>query len=135
MAAPDPKIRFSQAASLLDYGFANCTGFEDQTTALKLPAIPVKNGVSETVIPYIYQRIFLTPCAGGESGDQIERRIEWIKRIFTAPIRKGDMIGRIVYTMNNQTLEEIPGLMPPEMCQRQHIPTAWESFLNDRLVA
>lgn len=106
MAAPDPKIRFSQAASLLDYGFANCTGFEDQTTALKLPAIPVKNGVSETVIPYISKDFSYTLCKG-ESGDQIERRIEY-KKDLTAPIRKGDMIGRIVYTMNKQTLEEIP---------------------------
>ena len=106
MAAPDPKIRFSQAASLLDYGFANCTGFEDQTTALKLPAILVKNGVSETVIPYISKDFSYTLCKG-ESGDQIERRIEY-KKDLTAPIRKGDMIGRIVYTMNNQTLEEIP---------------------------
>jgi serine-type D-Ala-D-Ala carboxypeptidase (penicillin-binding protein 5/6) len=106
MAAPDPKIRFSQAASLLDYGFANCTGFEDQTTALKLPAILVKNGVSETVIPYISKDFSYTLCKG-ESGDQIKRRIEY-KKDLTAPIRKGDMIGRIVYTMNNQTLEEIP---------------------------
>ena len=75
MAAPDPKIRFSQAASLLDYGFANCTGFEDQTTALKLPAIPVKNGVSETVIPYISKDFSYTLCKG-ESGDQIELRID-----------------------------------------------------------
>ena len=62
MAAPDPKIRFNQAASLLDYGFANCTGFEDRTTALKLPAIPVKNGVSETVIPYISKDFSYTLC-------------------------------------------------------------------------
>lgn len=106
MAAPDPKIRFNQAASLLDYGFANCTGFEDQTTALKLPAIPVKNGVSETVIPYISKDFSYTLCKG-ESGDQIKRRIEYKKKL-TAPIRKGDMVGRIVYTMNDQTLEEIP---------------------------
>lgn len=106
MAAPDPKIRFNQAASLLDYGFANCTGFEDQTTALKLPAIPVKNGVSETVIPYISKDFSYTLCKG-ESGDQIKRRIEYKKKL-TAPIRKGDMVGRVVYTMNDQTLEEIP---------------------------
>ena len=40
MAAPDPKIRFSQAASLLDYGFANCTGFEDRK-AHQHPSAPV----------------------------------------------------------------------------------------------
>lgn len=106
MAAPDPKIRFSQAASLLDYGFANCTGFEDRTTALKLPAIPVKNGVTEYVSPYIPKDFSYTLC-NGESGDQIKRRFEY-KKNLTAPIRKGDMIGRVVYTMNNQTLEEIP---------------------------
>ena len=73
---------------------------------MKLPAIPVKNGVSETVIPYISKDFSYTLCKG-ESGDQIERRIEYQKDL-TAPIRKWDMIGRIVYTMNNQTLEEIP---------------------------
>lgn len=106
MAAPDPKIRFNQAASLLDYGFANCTGFEDQTTALKLPAIPVENGVTGTVRPYLTKNFTYTLCKG-ESKDQIKRRIEY-KKNLTAPIRKGDMIGRVVYTMNDQTLEEIP---------------------------
>ena len=73
---------------------------------MKLPAIPVKNGVSETVIPYISKDFSYTLCKG-ESGDQIKRRIEYKKKL-TAPIRKGDMVGRVVYTMNDQTLEEIP---------------------------
>lgn len=106
MAAPDPKTRFSQAAALLDYGFANCTGYQDKTSALKLPVIPVKNGVTESVIPYVNKDFSYTLCKG-EAGEQIQRKFEY-KKNLAAPVKKGEIIGRVVYTMNDQTLEEIP---------------------------
>ena len=106
MAAPDPKIRFSQAAALLDYGFANCTGYQDKTSALKLPVIPVKNGVTESVVPYVNKDFSYTLCKG-EAGEQIQRKFEY-KKNLTAPVKKGEIVGRVVYTMNDRTLEEIP---------------------------
>ena len=106
MAAPEPKVRFAEAASLLDYGFANCTGYLDQTSTLKLPDIPVENGVQEVAEAYVDKDFSYTLCKG-ESGDQIKRSIEY-KNNLTAPVKKGDVIGRIVYSLDDQTLEEIP---------------------------
>ncbi len=106
MAAPDPKIRFSEAASLLDYGFANCTGYIDKTTELALEPIPVQNGVSETIKPLVEKDFSFTLCKG-ESKEQIERRIEY-KSNLEAPIQKGEAVGRIVYSMQDQVIEEIP---------------------------
>lgn len=106
MAAPEPKVRFAEAASLLDYGFANCTGYLDQTSTLKLPDIPVENGVQEVAEAYVDKDFSYTLCKG-ESGDQIKRSIEY-KNNLTAPVKRGDVIGRIVYSLDDQTLEEIP---------------------------
>ena len=106
MAAPEPKVRFAEAASLLDYGFANCTGYLDQTSTLKLPDIPVENGVQEVAEAYVDKDFSYTLCKG-EYGDQIKRSIEY-KNNLTAPVKRGDVIGRIVYSLDDQTLEEIP---------------------------
>ena len=106
MAAPDPKIRFTQAAALLDYGFANCTGYIEETSNLKLKPIPVENGVSDTVEGKIMQDFNYTLCRG-EVSDEIQRTIKY-KKNLQAPVQKNDIIGKVTYTMKEQTLEEIP---------------------------
>lgn len=106
MAAPDPKIRFSQAAALLDYGFANCTGYIDKTTELPLQPVPIQNGVTETVKPFINKDFSFTLCKG-ESKEQIERQVEY-KNNLQAPLEKGAVIGRVVYSLDGQVIEEIP---------------------------
>lgn len=106
MAAPEPKIRFSQAASLLDYGFANCTGYQEKTSMLKLQPVPVENGITDCVIPYVEKDFHFTLCKG-ESKEQIKRKYEY-KQKLKAPVKKGDIIGRIVYSLDDQVIEEIP---------------------------
>lgn len=44
MAAPDYKVRFQDAVTLLNYGYAVCRLYEDKEK-LPLPEMPVKNGV------------------------------------------------------------------------------------------
>lgn len=106
MAAPDPKIRFSQAAALLDYGFANCTGYIDKTTELDLKPVPIQNGVTETIKPFIEKDFSFTLCKG-ESKEQIKRQVEY-KNNLQAPLEKGAVIGRVVYSLDGQAIEEIP---------------------------
>lgn len=118
-------MRFAEAASLLDYGFANCTGYLDQTSTLKLPDIPVENGVQEVAEAYVDKDFSYTLCKG-ESGDQIKRSIEY-KNNLTAPVKRGDMIGRIVYSLDDQTLEEIP-IYAAKDIKRQPIQMDTENF-------
>lgn len=60
MAAPDPKVRFTQAAALLDYGFANCTNFQEKGEEIQLKDQTVSGGTKQTVTPRI-EKIFLIP--------------------------------------------------------------------------
>lgn len=106
MAAPDHKIRFTQAAALLDYGFANCTGYEDKTSELKLKKSPVQGGVRDKITPVVKKNFQFTLCKG-ESAEQIKRTVEY-KKNLTAPVKKGDKIGRVTYSLQGQKLSEIP---------------------------
>lgn len=106
MAAPDPKIRFTQAAALLDYGFANCTGYVDKTSELELSDVPLQNGVKENITPRIEQDFSFTLCKG-ESSDQIKRTVEY-KKDLSAPVKEGTPIGRVNYELQGQTLAQIP---------------------------
>ena len=48
MAAPDYKVRFKDAASMLNYGFSKCSLYIDKKMEA-LPEIPVRNGKKKTV--------------------------------------------------------------------------------------
>ncbi len=106
MAAPDHKIRFTQAAALLDYGFANCTAYSEKTSELELEEIAVKGGKKNTITPRIHKNFSYTLCKG-QSSEEIQRTIEY-KKDLKAPLKEGDQIGRVTYKMKDQTLSEIP---------------------------
>jgi len=106
MAAPEPKTRFAEAASMLDYGFANCTMFEDDNKDLVLKPISVKRGVKEEVQPIVtssYQYLLLKDM----TADQITKKIKMTKGIC-APIKKGQQIGTLVYYYNGQEIGKVP---------------------------
>lgn len=127
MAAPDPRIRFTQAAALLDYGFANCTGYVDKTSELDLEEIPLEKGVRETIVPRVEENFSFTLCKG-ESSEEIQRTIEY-KNNLTAPIKEGDAIGRVTYELQGQTLAQIP-ILAAESVPKAKYPDYWQRFLR-----
>ena len=46
MAAPDPKIRFQDATTLLNYGFGKCQVYKDENKD-KLPNLPIQGGTKD----------------------------------------------------------------------------------------
>lgn len=127
MAAPDHKIRFTQAAALLDYGFANCTGYSEKTSELELSDIPLNKGVKDHVIPRIQENFSYTLCKG-ESSEEIERNIEY-KKNLTAPVKEGDQIGRVTYSLQGQTLSQIP-ILAAESVKEAHYPDCFKKLLK-----
>ncbi len=119
MAAPDYKVRFSQAAALLDYGFANCTGYLDETKKLALDEVPVKKGVKDTVRPSIHENFEYTLC-NGESKEKIHREVQYDSQL-TAPVKKGDPVGAVVYSLNGEVLTKIPILAAENVKQAGYI--------------
>lgn len=105
MAAPMPLTRFVEAGRLLDYGFANCTVYQDENKDFVEKSIEVKKGTKENVgieakKPFSY--IF----TNGENHDKIEKKVQWNKQV-EAPIKKGDKMGEIIYSYEGKKLGEI----------------------------
>lgn len=97
MAAPDYKVRFSEAATLLDYGYAHCSLYKDsQPEALKKQ--PVLLGVKEKV-SVGYEKEFSYLSTTGEDISGITKEIHR-KEKLTAPIKKGDVIGTAEYLLH-----------------------------------
>lgn len=102
MAAPETKIRFQEAARLLDYGFANCKMFTDNHDDLVVEPILVKKGVDEFV-PYHPAAPFSYVCLKDKNPDEITRQINLFEFV-EAPIMENDKVGEIVYQWKGTTI-------------------------------
>ena len=106
MAAPDPKERFIEAASLLDYGFANCSNYTEEIDDIPLQEPKISSGDKDKIIPRIEEKFSYTLC-NDESADKIKRKISY-KKDITAPIKEGDDIGKIEYIIAGKKIKTIP---------------------------
>ena len=101
MAAADYKVRFREAAALLDYGFATCHVYTDPEPP-ELSPIPVRGGVQESV-PLEYGEEFSWLITDGSRGDGIERTMDLDSEI-EAPVEEGQSLGRLVYSLDGKEL-------------------------------
>lgn len=96
MGAKTKDIRYSDAAKLLDYGFANCITYTDENP-LDTDIIRVKNGV----VPQIQiqpEHNFDYVFIGSDKSAQVTKKLQIDQKV--APIKKGDMIGKVVYSID-----------------------------------
>lgn len=105
MAAPDHKIRFAEAQSLLDYGFANCQIYEDDGNGLTLESVSVKGGMP-TSVSVRPDGIFSYTFISDFDKNKIKRDVQYNK--VSAPIKKGDVVGQIQYSYDGKKMGSLP---------------------------
>lgn len=103
LGSPNTKARFSSAAALLDYGFANWA-----VTAAKLPQealvpIPVANGMADQVQTVITADDVLLVPKGQEK--DVKYTVTHQEGL-TAPVEAGQTVGKVTCTLNGETLKE-----------------------------
>lgn len=106
MAAPEPKTRFAEAASMLDYGFANCSMYEDDNKDVSLEPVKIKRGKEETIQPVVtssYKFLLLK----GKTPDKITKEVVLDDNIF-APINEGDVVGELIYSYDGTKIGSVP---------------------------
>lgn len=96
MAAPDYKVRFQDAVTLLNYGYAVCRLYEDKEK-LPLPEMPVKNGV-EDAVPLTYDGTFSYLSINGEDFSKVEKTLI-LEESLTAPVEPGRKAGVLSYSL------------------------------------
>lgn len=120
MKGETSKSRFRDATTLLNYGFANYQIYVDTNREReKLPGIPVKSGVEESVTP-AYEKDFSCLLMNGESLTSIEKKLT-LPEELTAPVEKGQVIGSLSYYHNNEKLGET-AIVAPETIEAAKYP-------------
>ncbi len=104
MAAPDYKVRFRDAASMLNYGFSRCSLYIDEKMQ-ELPAVPVKKGKEKTV-PLTYQKQFQYLGTDGEAISDVKKKLR-IHREADAPVKKGSKAGEMIYSAGGKELGRV----------------------------
>lgn len=101
MAAPDYKIRFADATTLLNYGFSQCRIYTDENND-KLPEIDISKGVTPSVGIH-YKAPFQYLSISGADLSSIKKKIE-LPETITAPVKKGDIAGKAIYYLNDKEI-------------------------------
>ncbi len=103
MGAESSKERFADAVKLLNYGFGKCQLYTDDSTD-GITSVPVENGVQESIKagrkePFTYLD------TEGANLNGTERKINLEQKI-AAPVKKGDKIGSIEYSLDGKVIGE-----------------------------
>ena len=102
MAAPDYKARFVQSNSLINYGFSNCKVYKDNKKYQN--KVNICGGKKDKV--KVQNDTFSYVDTNGGKIDGIESKVV-LKDNINAPVRKGDIVGKIEYTMDKKKIGEV----------------------------
>ena len=105
MGAPDPKARFSEAQTLLTYGYASCRLYHDEELS-PLPELTVKGGV-EPKVRLAYDGEFSYLDLEGLHFDEISKETV-LEEEVQAPIKEGTQAGSVIYTYQGVELGRLP---------------------------
>lgn len=105
MGAPDPKTRFADAATLLNYGYGMCKMYVDENKDA-LEELHVKGGVEENV-PLVYGETFHYLDTEKRDLSQVEKTLE-LPQELSAPVIKGTEAGRAVYRLGGEVIGSVP---------------------------
>ena len=104
MAAPDHKVRFADAKTLLTYGFSVCSIYHDANTDT-LPKLKVKGGVEDTV-SLRYDKEFRYLDLNGQDMSGVTKKWE-LSETVPAPATEGEKAGEAVYYLGEQRLGSV----------------------------
>ena len=106
MACPDTKTRVKDSVALLNYGFGVCTRYKDQEGLTKKAEVKVIGGVREKVSGEVTEQFAYTEI-NGRNPAEMEKKVT-LKKKMKAPVKKGEIIGELVYVLNETEVGRIP---------------------------
>lgn len=103
IGCPNYKDRFTEAQSLLQFGYTTCKLYQDENPPELMPIL-VKGGIDKQV-PAVYKEKFSWLFVSGEDFSNMEKMLTTNE--LTAPIEKGEQIGTVTYRLNGKELGSI----------------------------
>ena len=106
MGCPNPTDRFTEAAKLLNYGFANCKVYEQEMQSEEVLPIPVKKGTKDMIECEQSERFHYLFFLG-ENPSEVTWEITYVENL-EAPISVGDQVGMIHYYYEGDEIGRMP---------------------------
>ena len=131
MAAYDSKKRMKDAISLLEYGFGSCKVYREKEN-LKLKEIKLIRGKKD-MFKIMTEKRFSYVLSQGEDISKIKRSLH-IKKNLHAPVKKGDKVGTIEYTLDGKSIGTVP-VVSKESIGRQRLFDVIREFASSFLFA
>lgn len=113
MGCPNYKDRFTEAQSLLQFGYTTCKLYQDENPPELMPIL-VKGGIDKQVTA-VYKEKFSWLFVSGEDFSNIEKMLTTNE--LTAPIEKGEQIGTVTYRLNGKELGSIGIYAGESVCE------------------
>lgn len=105
MGADNSKVRFSEAQTLLTYGFSVCDLYQDIKPPKPEPLM-LGGGLKDTV-ELMYKDDFRYLDTKGNNLDNVQKFIE-LPAMVEAPVKAGDVAGYAIYTLDGKELGRVP---------------------------
>ena len=104
MGAETKDIRNKEVCKLFDYGYANCNLYKDENV-LDTCSVSIENGISDE-LAIESASDFSSVLLRGEKADDV-KKTPVQEETLTAPINKGDVIGKMEYSINGRVLGSV----------------------------
>ena len=105
MAEPDSKTRVKDAIAMLNYGFGKFSIYQDEKALEKIVYAEVKHGMQEKAKGETLEGFRYVDTSGSDLS-AVEKEVQIQKQ--TAPVKKGDQIGEVIYRLNEKTIGSVP---------------------------
>lgn len=129
MAAPDYKVRFSDAMKMLQYGFSVSQIYTD-TKRDDLPKADVIGGV-EKQVNVIYEKQFTFLDVNGRDLNRITKEIRMHEEHY-APLVAGDVAGEAIYFLDGQKIGSVSILYEQDVKKAKYgdyLKMIWRIYL------
>ncbi len=129
LGSPNTDERFAAGRKLLDYGFANFAVAKPIPPAEQLFDIPVNHGTADSIGPVFgKEKVFLLPKGQENSIEQTVILPESID----APVRKGDVIGKVKVSLNGGEIGEYD-ILAGETAEKMSFSAALKILFEEAL--
>lgn len=123
MAEPDSKTRVKDAIAMLNYGFGKCSRYSDEKVLEKTVYADVFRGVEKQVEGETDGAFHYIDVTGAEMNN-IKKTVKM--QTAEAPVKKGDVIGKVVYTLDGKQIGEVPVIAKKEIGKRTYLSALLE---------
>lgn len=126
MGSETKDIRYSDAEKLLNYGFANCSIYEDLKVLDGKNHVAVKNGIAQDMVVEAknsFHYVFV-----GASAGEVTKKYVVVKN--EAPIRAGEVVARMEYFQGEKLLGFVDILAVESVEEKQYHHALWDVFVK-----